>query len=112
MVRTIRWTPLLALAGLLPLLVAGAAGADEGDAAAFEANCASCHGADGTADTPVGRAMKVPSLAGSELAEAEAEAICEKVRGIAKHGAALKKVEEADLLAACRAVKELAAAGS
>jgi mono/diheme cytochrome c family protein len=92
----------------LPFALAGAAGADA-HAAAYEASCASCHGADGTADTPVGKAMKIPSFADTDLAAAEPEAICEKVRGLAKHAAMLKKVDEADLLAACKRVKELAA---
>ncbi|MDX1648747.1 MAG: hypothetical protein R3263_02730 [Myxococcota bacterium] len=83
-----------------------------GHVPAFEENCASCHGAAGDADTPVGKAMKIPSFVGSELADMEPDAICEKVRGIDKHGSVLKKADEETLSAACMRVKELAAAGS
>lgn len=40
-----------------------AAGATAGDGGeTFKAKCAACHGADGTGNTTVGKAMKVPNL--------------------------------------------------
>lgn len=109
--RTLATMSTLALALALPILLASAASA-MGHAKAYEESCASCHGAEGTADTPVGKAMKIPSFAGSDLAQMEPEAICEKVKGLDKHKSMLDKVDEADLSAACMRVKELAAGGS
>lgn len=36
--------------------------AQQGGDAIYKAKCAMCHGADGTGDTPVGKAMKVNSF--------------------------------------------------
>jgi mono/diheme cytochrome c family protein len=38
-------------------------------AALYASNCASCHGADGKADTPMAAAMKVPAVAGHDAAD-------------------------------------------
>ena len=99
----------IALALASPAVSAAQDQADA-DAQAFQASCASCHGGDGTGDTPVGRAMKVPSFPGSELAAAEATAICERAREVSQHAALLSKIDADALAAACRRVKELAAA--
>jgi len=45
------------------LCAASNARAEDG-AALYQAQCAKCHGADGNADTPVAKAMKVPALVG------------------------------------------------
>ena len=37
------------------------------DAATYKAKCASCHGADGAGQTPVGKSMKVRDLRGDEV---------------------------------------------
>ena len=47
----------------LPLSVASISLAADG-AALFKQNCAGCHGATGHADTPAGKSLKVPALAG------------------------------------------------
>jgi mono/diheme cytochrome c family protein len=39
---------------------------DEKSAATYKQKCASCHGADGKAESPAGKAMKVPSFASPE----------------------------------------------
>jgi mono/diheme cytochrome c family protein len=106
--RTIASLSVLAFALVTPLLLASTAAA-MGHQEAFEKNCASCHGAEGTADTPVGKAMKIPSFADAGLADMEPEAICEKVKGLDKHKSMLDKVDDATLSAACMRVKELAA---
>jgi len=52
--------------GLTAVLLAGAvpaATAADG-AGIFAANCAQCHGTTGHADTPAGKALKAPALAG------------------------------------------------
>jgi cbb3-type cytochrome c oxidase subunit III len=39
----------------------------------FEANCASCHGADGKGRTPAGKKLRVKDLAVSQLASSDIE---------------------------------------
>lgn len=39
---------------------------DERSAGTFKQKCASCHGADGKAESPAGKALKVPSFASAE----------------------------------------------
>lgn len=92
----------------LALSVAVPALAD--DDAAFQANCAKCHGAEGKGDTAVGKAMKVPSLPESDLGEMEATAICEKAHAITQHKSFIEKLDADTLAAACRRIKELASA--
>jgi len=51
-------------------LAAGAALGEDG-AALYKAKCASCHGAGGQGDTPMGKALKVKPLAGTKLSADE-----------------------------------------
>ena len=78
-------------------------------AALFKQNCASCHGATGQADTPAGKALKVPPLAGDAkiagLSEADVGA---KIRSNPKHAAVLKKLSDADVQQLAVFVKGLA----
>ena len=46
------------------LLIASSAGSAADGAAIFKAQCAKCHGDTGNSDTSVGKAMKVPAMAG------------------------------------------------
>jgi mono/diheme cytochrome c family protein len=79
---------------------------------AYEANCAKCHGADGKADTPVGKAMKVPALITPEWAADDAPAkITTFVSGSDKHKAVAEKLSAEDLEAAAQTVQAMAAAG-
>ena len=77
------------------LLGASVAFADDG-AALYAKNCAKCHGADGKADTPTAKAMKVPALAGTSLTAAQ---VVEKLKASAKHKSAVSKLSDADLTA-------------
>jgi cytochrome c6 len=47
---------------LLAASIAAPAFAQSAGAATYKAKCAMCHGPDGTAATPVGKMMKVPSF--------------------------------------------------
>ena len=100
----------ITLMAALPLCVASISHAADG-AALFKQNCASCHGATGHADTPAGKSLKVPALAGDAkvAAMSDADAIA-AIKGNPKHGAALKKLSDADIAAVASYVKGLAAA--
>jgi mono/diheme cytochrome c family protein len=97
------------LTGFLFLFAAGVSRAADGPTL-YKQNCASCHGASGHADTPAGKALKVPPLAGDAkiagLSEADVGA---KIRSNPKHGAVLKKLNDADVQALAVYVKGLAA---
>jgi mono/diheme cytochrome c family protein len=94
----------------LPLCVASISHAADG-AALFKQHCASCHGATGHADTPAGKSLKVPPLAGDAkvAAMSDADAIA-AIKSNAKHAAALKKMSDDDVAAVAVYVKGLAAA--
>jgi len=65
------------LAGTTPL--AAESGAD-----VFKAKCASCHGADGSGNTPVGTSLKLRDLSSAEVqaqSEADIKTIIEKGKG-------------------------------
>ncbi len=62
------------LAALLIVAASGTALAEDG-AALFKSKCAACHGPDGKGATPMGKALKVKSLAGTKLSAAEIEKI-------------------------------------
>lgn len=77
----------------------------------FKEKCASCHGETGHADTTVGKAMKVPALAGDAKVAGMSEAdIVAAIKANAKHAAMLKKVTDEELNAAAARAKEIAAA--
>jgi mono/diheme cytochrome c family protein len=98
------------LLAAFPLTVASVSLAADG-AALFKQNCASCHGEMGKADTPAGKAMKVPALAGDTKVAGMADAdITAAIKAKPKHAAVLKKVTDADIAAVAAYVKGLAAA--
>ena len=67
------------LAVILAVALAGTALAEDG-AALYKAKCASCHGAEGKGDTPVGKALKVKPLAGTKLSTGEIEKVAAEGR--------------------------------
>jgi mono/diheme cytochrome c family protein len=81
------------LATIFLLSFSSAALAADG-AALFAKNCGSCHGADGKAETPAAKAMKVPAIAGHDAA-----ATLTEVRGSDKHKAPSGKLSDEELQA-------------
>ena len=76
----------------------------------YKQNCASCHGADGQANTPASKALNVPPLAGSGKIAGLSEAdVAAKIRSNPKHAAVVKKLDDADVQALAAFVKQLAA---
>ncbi|MCW5890294.1 MAG: c-type cytochrome [bacterium] len=97
---------------LLPLafVVATAAAAVAADGAAvYKQHCASCHGETGKADTPAGKALKAPALAGDATVAGMSDADLQaKIEGNAKHQSFVKKLSADDVSAVATYVKGLA----
>ena len=85
------------------IALAGPAAAADG-AALYQANCASCHAADGSADTPVGKAMNVPALKPTAMS---AEEIAKYVQESDKHKGPAGKLSPDELKAIGEAVLAL-----
>ena len=103
----LNWTTRIALgAGILAAagMLAVSARSAESAAAVYKQKCAGCHGADGKADTPAGKAMKVPSFAESKgKSDSELADIIEKGKGrMPKYGASMKPDEIKEMVAYIR----------
>lgn len=73
------------------------------------ANCAKCHGDTGHADTPVGKALKAPALAGDAKIAAMAQGdLVNSIKTNQKHASFVAKLSPDDLTAAAAHVKQLA----
>jgi len=102
MMRTI-----LGMALLLVGTVTAASAAD--GAAVYAANCAKCHGDTGHADTPVGKALKAPALAGdAKVAATTTDDLVKLIKENPKHASFASKLSADDLAAAAAHVKQLA----
>jgi len=99
-----------ACTGVAALLLATGAFAADG-AAVYKSHCAKCHGETGKADTPAGKALKVPALAGDAKVSGSSVAdLVTAIKGNEKHGKAgvLKGMSDADVEAAATQAKTLA----
>ena len=97
-------------AAVAALLLATPALAADG-AQVFKTHCAKCHGETGKADTPAGKALKVPVLAGdAKIAGASVADVVKSIKGIEMHGKSgvLKGLSDADIEAAAGQAKTLA----
>jgi mono/diheme cytochrome c family protein len=96
-------------AALLVVSGVGSTGWAEEPAAVFKAHCAKCHGETGEADTPTGKMLKVPKLAGNAKVAGMAVAdIVKLVKENEKHKAPLKKLSEAQIEAGASGAKTVA----
>jgi mono/diheme cytochrome c family protein len=87
-----------AAAILLAVSIAGPAFAQTSGADTYKAKCASCHGADGLAATPMAKAMKVKSFKDPELAKApDAQFIAATKDGKGKMPAYTGKLTDAQI---------------
>lgn len=96
---------------VLPLVFAPFATFADDGTILYEANCSNCHGADGRAQTPVGKAMEATSLAEPKWAEGDtADALVAAFRAKPKHKSVASKVTDDDLRAISVHVRGLASA--
>jgi cytochrome c6 len=80
-------------------------------AAIYKSRCASCHGADGKADTKVAKAMKIPALAGdANVQKMATEEVVKRIKENKKHPSAVKSLSDTDVAAVAETVKKLAGA--
>jgi mono/diheme cytochrome c family protein len=94
---------------LLAVSLAGPVFAQGSAADTYKAKCASCHGADGTAATPMGKAMKVVSFKDPTMVKAsDAQFIASTTDGKGKMPAYKGKLTDAqikDLVSYIRTLK-------
>jgi mono/diheme cytochrome c family protein len=98
---------LVAVSALLFIASSAASAAD--GAAIYKAQCAKCHGDTGMADTTVGKAMKVPALAGDPKIQKMSDGdVAGVIKSNAKHPPTVKSLSDDDINAVAAYVKQLA----
>ena len=98
---------LIGTAAVVCLFSSAALSAD--GAAIFKDQCSKCHGETGKSDTTVGKAMKVPPLAGdAKLQKASEDEITALIKGNKKHPPNVKALSDDDIKAAAGVAKGLA----
>jgi mono/diheme cytochrome c family protein len=77
-------------------------------AAVYKSHCAACHGADGKADTPMAKTMKVPALAGdANVAKMSVDDVIKRIQENPKHPAGVKSMGKDDADAVAAFVKQI-----
>lgn len=105
-----KWNvPIVLGAALVALaLVPSRALPDEASAKFYKHKCASCHGPDGKAETPAGKAMKVRSLADPEVVKMTDDELAEVITNgkgkMPKYGSSLKPDQVKVLVEYCRSL--------
>ena len=98
----------LLIVGMASVLAGSALAAD--GAATYKAKCASCHGADGAGNTPMGKKWGIKDLAAPDIqAKSDATLIDLTTNGINKMPAFKGKLSEAqiaDVVKYCRTFKK------
>ena len=88
----------ICIVALLATAVATPVFAQSGGEATFKAKCAMCHGADGLATGPMGKAMKIPSVKSPDFAKlSESEMVTDTTNGKAKMPAYKGKLTDAQI---------------
>lgn len=72
---TRKFVALVLAAAFLALALPAMADAGPDGAALFKSKCASCHGADGSGQTPVGKSMKLKDLKSEEVQKTPAKVL-------------------------------------
>lgn len=94
---------------LLAASIAAPAIAQSAGAATYKAKCQMCHGPDGTAATPMGKMMKIPSFKSPEVAkESEAQLIAITKNGKGKMPAYNGKLSESQIKEVVAYIRTLA----
>jgi|SRR5215470_13672208 len=102
--------PLMVVSALL--LVANSAAYAADGAAIYKDQCAKCHGDTGKADTTIGKAMKVPALAGdATVQKMSPDEVAARIKGNAKHPPTIKGLSDDDIKAVAAYVQKLAGTG-
>lgn len=93
------WTPLLLVFSFAVfILTQTRVFAQAGGADTYKSKCAMCHGADGLAETPTGKMMKVPSFKSPEAAKASDSAMIDETKnGKSKMPAYKDKLTDAQI---------------
>lgn len=102
------------LLGITALALAAPARADVDGNAVYTKICASCHGPDGKAATPVGKALKVMDLATKHWASPAAIPEIAKVvrEGVPRMPSLASKLKPEEIEAVARYTQEMVAAGN
>lgn len=102
----------LAILGFAALPAVPALAGPNGEAL-YKQHCATCHGVDGKADTPVGRALHAAHLVDPKYASMESDAgVIHAIRTLPKHKAVSSEVTDEQLKAIAAHIRELAAAAA
>jgi cytochrome c6 len=106
---TMNRTGLLSVTLALVLTIASPSIVSAHDGAVYKAKCASCHGADGSGSTPVGKSLKLRPLGSAEvkkLTDAELTKVITDGKGkMPAYGKKLTPVEIQCLVSFIRAMK-------